>query len=889
MTSMPHGPVVPAFTPGGGAPAPSPLQVGTGQVPQVLSSPLDLLATQAPLVVTVDLGLRVEYLAGRLAPSGGVGRRVDRVLAELPELVAVLHQVVEEHSSRRLDVRVGGRVLKVVAQPVVAGGRVRGAVLVAEDVTAVRTFQRRAAMLAQMTVEQGAAQDDPDAVMGLVVRAVTRYVRAPATVRTMVDGRLVVRAGALPGAQPDEAVPVPVEHDGPVTVGPLLTRLMNAGGPVVVPWADWVAGVDLRPEVVTDMEALGARAVVAWPMRADGHPIGLLVVVAVDGDRVQVDTDVVEQLFLADLAGRAALVVEHAQLRSRTARAIADLAESESRFRSAFSAAPVGMLLISTEPTRPGTVVAANATLAGYLGRPEQDLVGRLAVDLVHPADADLLAVDLADLADGTLQHSSREHRVLRGDGTVSWVRTELARAQDTGGPHLLVAHVTDVSERRRVEEELARRALYDGLTGLASRHLAMDQLHRVLDGLREEPGVVAVLYADLDRFKAINDTFGRDVGDQVLTAVGSRLQGVVRHQAVVARVGGDEILVVCPQAGSPQGVHELAARVLGALERPFVVRTAAGGTASVHVSASLGVTSTSDPEALTDQLVHEADTAMHEAKRLGRHRSETFTERLGIPATRWLRVENDLRAAMVEDRMVLHYQPIIDLGTGRISGVEALLRMTDPARGLVPPGEFIDVAEESSLTYRLGDWVVNEACRQLEVWQHIAPTLTMAVNVTGRQVAEAARSGAMVDVVRSYGLAPETLCLEVTERTLLDAADAVVEDLEGLTRAGIRMSIDDFGTGYSSLTYLQRFPVDTLKIDQSFVAGLGVSSRDDAIVTAVVALGSALGLRIVAEGVETPKQLAALRALGCPYAQGYHLGRPMPAEALGRLLAAGA
>jgi diguanylate cyclase (GGDEF)-like protein len=399
------------------------------------------------------------------------------------------------------------------------------------------------------------------------------------------------------------------------------------------------------------------------------------------------------------------------------------------------------------------------------------------------------------------------------------------------------------------------------------------------------------VVFADLDRFKAINDTFGHDVGDQVLVAVATRLQATVRHQDVAARLGGDEFLLVCQDVGCDEELRALLDRVFEALDVPVPVRTASG-TTSVHVGASMGASVATDPHTRVDTMLHEADTAMYEAKRLGRHRYQVFSESLGQPASRWLQVERDLRAAMTEDRLVLHYQPIVDLATGRMRGVEALLRLHDPVRGLIPPGEFIDVAEESALTCSIGTWVVTEACRRLAEWQRVpraGPPLVMAVNVTGRQVVAAARSGSVLAAAAAAGIEPRTLCLEVTERTLLDAAGSVGADLEAMTRAGLRLAIDDFGTGHSSLTYLQRFPVHTVKIDRSFVAGLGINARDDAMVSAVVSVGAALGLDVVAEGVETAEQRAALTAAGCPAAQGYLLGRPVPADELTRLLLADA
>jgi diguanylate cyclase (GGDEF)-like protein/PAS domain S-box-containing protein len=865
-----------------------PLVVSAAQVVAVLGGPLDVLAQQTPLLITVDGELVIRFVAGRLSRPSDVGAVVDAALAEHPELVAGLRAAVADGQVRRFDLEVGARVLEVVVRPVLAEGAIRGAIAATTDVTAARASLRRSALLAQMTAEHAAVQDEPAPVMDLVVRAVADYVRSPVVLRTVQGGGLELQAAA--DHDPVTAQIVRRATVGATALGPgrLRDRLVQADGPVTVPWSSWIEEVPLPQAVRDQMAVRGARAVVAWPMRAAGRFVGLLTVVAVRGDRMHVDTDESEQRFLGDVAARAALHVEAARLRAAAATASAALADSEARFRSAFWAAPVGMVLIGTDPDRPGQVIAVNQAGADLIGRTAAELAGSAVPDLVHPLDADDVADLLDKVASGRLAHGSLEHRVTHPDGSVAWVRTSIALAeQEPGRQRQIVGHLEDVTERRQAQDELARRALYDGLTGLANRHLATDHLRRALAGLSRHAGRVAVLFADLDRFKAINDTFGRDAGDQVLIEVAARLQTTVHQHDVAARIGGDEFLLVCQDVRTDDELRELLDGVLAVLDRPVQVRAAAG-LATVHVGASVGVAVTTDPGSRPDVLLHEADTAMYEAKRLGRHRYQVFQESLGQPASRWLRVERDLRAAMAEDRLVLHYQPIVELGTGRIRGVEALLRMRDPVRGLIAPGEFIDVAEESALTYPLGAWVVAEGCRQLARWQRLprpGPPLTLAVNVTGRQVADAARSGSVLSAAREAGLELETLCLEVTERTLLDAADSVVGDLEAMTTAGVRLAIDDFGTGYSSLTYLQRFPVHALKIDQSFVAGLGVNPRDDAIVAAVVALGATLGLEVVAEGIETPEQLAALQALGCPAGQGFLLGRPMPADEFTALL----
>ncbi|MCG2801416.1 MAG: diguanylate cyclase, partial [Cellulomonas sp.] len=725
---------------------PAALDLAADHAPDVLARPLDLLAGQTPLLLTVSRGLTVEFVTGRLGRPEAVGRPVGEGFADLPTLVDELGTAVADGTVRGFDLEIDGIVLDAVVRPVLAGGIVRGAAVTTTDATAARASLRRTALLARMTAEHAAAQDDPDAVMQLVVRAVAEYVRAPVVLRSMQGDDLVLQAADDREAVPASALRQVASFVPWSPTARLREQLLHAVGPLTVPWSVWVEEAALPGPIRAAMVPRAARAVVCWPLRMGGELVGLLTVVAVRGSRMRVDTDPSEQRFLGDVAARAALHLETARLRAAAAAAAVALADSEARFRSAFDAAPVAMVLTGADPERPGRVIAVNDAYASLVGRPAAELVGVEVPDLVHPLDAAVVADLLAEVASGRLAQGIREHRVLRPDGSEGWVRMSvgLAAADEGGGQRQLVGHIEDITERKLAQEELARRALYDGLTGLANRHLAIDHLGRAVADLSRRPGRVAVVFVDLDRFKAINDTFGHEVGDQVLLEVATRLRGVVEGRGFAARIGGDEFLLICPQTRDDDELEQLLDRVLGVLEPPVHIATATT-TTSINVGASVGVSLTTAARTRPDTMLHQADTAMYEAKRLGRQRYQIFEESLGQPASRWLRVEQDLRAAMADDRLVLHYQPIVELRTGRVRGVEALLRMVAPGGGLIPPGDFIDVAEESTLTYPLGRWVVDEACRQLAQWQRLprkGPPLSMAVNVTGRQVADAARSG---------------------------------------------------------------------------------------------------------------------------------------------------
>ncbi|MGN8244789.1 EAL domain-containing protein [Cellulomonas soli] len=875
------------------SPAFAPLQVAPADVDRVLSNPLDALEQHARvLVLTVDADLQVQAAAGRyaeMADLATIGHPLGTGRFPLPLLERAVAEAVADGQVRRLDLPFGSKVLDVVVQPLEAGSSaaVVGAVIFGQDVTDARRSARRAVTLSRIAPVHGDDLDDPVAVLQRIARAVAEHTGAGVVVRTVRDAQLEGRAIAHPDPAAERDLALAVNTAGSVPLARMSVQLSEALGPVTVDWDEWARTLWLPVEARQPLEDRGARAVMSWVMRAEGQVLGLILVTLMDGTLQDPSTDEGERGFLTDVAALASLQLETALSRRRAAEAAEELARSEARFRSAFDAAPVGMVLTSAEPGHPGVVTRVNEAYTTIVGRPASEVVGRAIEELVHPLDADEVRRLVGLVAGGVRNGFTVEHRVRRPDGTLRWVRVYAKAAGGPDGPAQIVGHVEDVTEHRATQEELARRALYDSLTGLPNRNLSLDHLRRALQGLRRHPGRVAVLFGDLDRFKAINDTYGHEIGDRVLVEVAARLRATVRSEDTPGRLGGDEFLVVCRDAGSDDDVRQMVERLLAALDEPVVVRIGSGH-AELRVGASIGVSVTSDAHTPPDRMLYEADTAMYEAKRLGRGQFHVYQEQLGHAADRRARIEHDLRVALDEGRWVLHYQPIVDLVSGRVHGVEALLRMRDPLGDLVLPGEFIDVAEESALIHPIGDWLMGEACRQLAAWQRMprrGPLLTMAVNVTGRQAAKAAASGSVLRAVAEAGVAEGTLSLEVTERTLLDAGDGVVADLERLTAAGVHLAIDDFGTGYSSLAYLQRFPVATVKIDRSFVAGLGVNARDDAIVAAVAALGSTLGLQVVAEGVESPEQVAHLLRLGCTVGQGFHLGRPCPAEELTALL----
>jgi diguanylate cyclase (GGDEF)-like protein/PAS domain S-box-containing protein len=421
--------------------------------------------------------------------------------------------------------------------------------------------------------------------------------------------------------------------------------------------------------------------------------------------------------------------------------------------------------------------------------------------------------------------------------------------------------------------EALTWQAFHDPLTGLPNRAQLVERLTAALAGARVSEALTAVLIVDLDRFKNVNDAMGHDAGDQLLVEVADRLLAGVRSGDVVARLGADEFMVLAEALADHEEATEMADRLRAAVSMPIALPR---GT--VTLSASVGIAFDVDHRPST--LLRDADMALHKAKEHGRDRVEVFDESLRAETIRKVAAEQMLRQALDEDGLRVLYQPIVDLTSGAVIGAEALLRVLGPSGELLTPASFIGIAEETGLIVPIGAGVLDDACRQLALWREDlgdrAPR-TVSVNVSARQIATRAFSDVVARTLERHALDPESLTLELTETTLIEAGHAAYDAVEALHELGVSLAIDDFGTGYSSLAYLKRFPVDIVKIDRSFVAGLGQQQHDTEIVRAVLALGQSLGLVTVAEGIETPEQRAMLRELGCDRGQGFLLARPVP------------
>lgn len=513
----------------------------------------------------------------------------------------------------------------------------------------------------------------------------------------------------------------------------------------------------------------------------------------------------------------------------------------------------------------------------------------------LHPEDLLRVKTDLDRHLQGVVPHLETEARMRHKDGTYRWVLTRgEAVRNEAGQPSRIAGSQTDITERKQAEEELRRGAFYDSLTGLANRALFIDRLERCITRARRQKNYLfSVLFLDLDRFKVVNDSLGHQTGDRLLVAVAERLRHCLRATDTVslrsdgphtvARLGGDEFTVLLDEINCPRDAVRVAERIRQALSRPFKV-----DGQEVFTAVSIGIATYDGSAAEAEDLLRDADTALYRAKAGGRGGYEVFDKTMHAQAVSRLTLERDLRYAVEQHQFIVHFQPIVRLQTGRVSGFEALVRWNHPQRGIVAPGEFIPVAEEMGLIVPIGWFVLREACRQIKDWQRqypCDPQLTVAVNLSGVQIRQADLVERVLEILAQTELAPQCLELEITESALLQNDEHTLAVLGRLKQAGIRLHMDDFGTGYSSLSYLSLFPIDVVKIDRSFIAALGTDTRNGELVNAILSMAQAMGLQVIAEGIESQWQMDKLRELSCGFGQGFFLAQPMDAQGIESLL----
>ncbi len=568
-------------------------------------------------------------------------------------------------------------------------------------------------------------------------------------------------------------------------------------------------------------------------------------------------------------------IYQHLQLQ-RVRRQLAEqqvLRYAEEKYRIIFEDAVIGIFQTTPEG-RPLSINRALAQMHGY-DSPEQLLaeVSNVACQLF---------VDPGRM--GELAHALDENGVVRGaevevyrrDRTRKWLLMNLRAVRDASG-HIALHEgtVEDITDRKAAAERIQYLAYYDALTGLPNRTLLQDRLSKALAGARRQKDKVALLFLDLDRFKHINDSLGHSAGDLLLQDVAERLKRSTREQDTVARLAGDEFLIVLTDVKNIHDAAVAAERFMDAMTAEFVVQGH-----PLSISCSLGISIFPEHGTEGEILIKNADAAMYCAKDYGRDNFRFFTEEMNAQVVERLTLESSLRLALDKKELFLAYQPQMDIGTGRITGLEALLRWQHPELGLVPPDKFIRIAENSGLIMPIGEWVLRTACSQARKWQDAGlPAVPVAVNVSAVQFRQEGFRELIRRVLHETGLAPQYLELELTESLLLSNADVRVLVLKELKLMGLKLAIDDFGTGYSSFSYLKHFPVSKIKIDRSFIRDVAVNPDDAAITTAIISMARSLNLKVIAEGVENEAQVSFLRAHHCDEIQGYYFSKPLSTD----------
>jgi diguanylate cyclase (GGDEF)-like protein/PAS domain S-box-containing protein len=607
------------------------------------------------------------------------------------------------------------------------------------------------------------------------------------------------------------------------------------------------------------------------PYLAVGTTYGLLLVVA-----LRPWTDPISGLAIGALLVTALVVVRQLLTLRENVRLLAEHAarQNEARFRSLVQHSSDVIIVIRPD----ATVRFVSPSATRVFGYDPAGMIRHSLTDLLHPEDRERATSFFRDATQTPGVTGPVEWRFRQPDG--SWLNAEILATNLLHDSTVkgIVLNTRDVSERRRLEEQLIHQAFHDPLTGLANRALFRDRVSHALALAQRRGSPVTVLFVDLDDFKTVNDSLGHGEGDRLLIAAAERFLACARSADTVARLGGDEFAILIEGADGREGLPD---RLSAAMSHPFSL----SGN-QVRVTASIGVASASTDDT-ADDLLRNADMAMYAAKRHGKGRSATYESRMYADIRERLDLEAALRAAIEGNQLTLFYQPIVNLQSGGIYGVEALLRWEHPQFGRLLPQHFIPLAEETGLIVQLGAWVLGEACRQVHAWRqaHADLPLSISVNISGRQLQGIGLADALRQTLHSSGVEPSAVVLEITESVLMQQTDAVLERLQQLKVLGVRLAIDDFGTGYSSLSYLQRFPIDILKIAKPFVEEVGQGADRSALARAIIGLGDTLKLRTIAEGIERAEQRAALIELGCTLGQGHHFWPALSAAAITELL----
>ncbi len=626
-----------------------------------------------------------------------------------------------------------------------------------------------------------------------------------------------------------------------------------------------------NPSILGRLEFFSLRAVAAFPVRRRGTAVGALVIYSARKDAF----DDQFRTLLTEIANSISFALDDLDRENLRRAAEQALRDSEQRYHLVMEGAGDAIILMEES----GKIVEVNRRAVEQFGYSRDALLGMHGSELFPPeVQAEVKArydrlVQTGERIDSTSTAMRRDQRTFPMDIVES--RVELQ------GKCLMLAIFRDISERKAAEERIHYLAYHDSLTGLPNRTLLIDRLEQAIRQAHRHNAMLGVIFIDLDNFKTVNDTLGHEFGDELLQGAAMRIRSALRSEDTVARLGGDEFIVLISDPKTTQDVAYVAAKIIESMAVPFII---SGHT--FHITCSIGMSVYPRDGKDSGVLMRTADEALYQVKKEGRNHAAFHTPEMHAAALEYVRMENDLREALKGNQFLLHYQPQVDLQTGKIIGAEALVRWLHPQRGLVPPTKFIALAEEKGIILPLGTWILEEACRQTRAWQRDGvPVVPVSVNLSPLQCREVTLAHTVRRVLRETGLNPALLELEITESTLMAQTETLRARMIEIKNLGIRFSLDDFGTGYSSLSYLTRFPIDTLKIDRSFVRDMIDDPKDLAVVDTIVDLADNLQLRTVAEGVEKMEQITLLKLLGCHSIQGYYFSRPVPADDFQRML----
>lgn len=566
------------------------------------------------------------------------------------------------------------------------------------------------------------------------------------------------------------------------------------------------------------------------------------------------------------------------RVEKRLASSHAQIKQSEARFRGLVESSSDWIWEVDAE----ARYVYASPKIKNFLGYEPTEMLGKTPFDFMHPEEAERVSHEFLSIVAERRPFQALENRSLHKDGRIVVLETNGVPILDHDGNLLGYRGVDrDITARKHAEERISYLAYYDDLTGLPNRMLFKDRLSQAFIEANRKERLAGIMFMDIEHFKDVNDTLGHEAGNVLLQAAAKRLQSCFRPSDTVARFGGDEFAVVLADMGHVDDIVQVAQHVVDSFKAPFDILGH-----QMFVTFSMGITLYPFDDGDVENLLRNADSAMYVAKAAGRNCYRFYAASMTARTTERLALQAGLRHALDQSEFVLHYQPQLEIGSKRIIGVEALVRWQHPEKGMVSPAQFIPIAEETGLIVPLGEWVLRTACLQAKAWQEQGlDHVCMAVNLSARQFKEPFFPQRVLEIVNESGLEPHCLELEITESILVDGLESVCAVLQEFKRAGIMISLDDFGTGYSSLSYLKRFPIDKLKIDQSFVRDVLTDVNDAGLVRAIIAMAQALGLKAIAEGVETQGQLDFLSVEGCHEIQGYHISRPLPAKQVADLI----